>query len=106
MGLALIAGVLNTVPQIRVPHLVGKIIIVLGLDDNIGDFSSLGVFCRADAMPTVDEFLMLIDLNRWQRVEDVRVLRDQSVVAITEPGSRSSRSTTSSKEIICEESIV
>ena len=30
--------------------------------------------------------LCLIDLNRRQRVEDIRVLRDQSVVAISEPG--------------------
>ncbi len=86
VGLALNAGVLNTVPQIRVPHLVGKIIVVFGLDDDIGDFSSVGVFCRTDAMPTVDEFVVQIDLNRRQSVEDVRVLFDQIVVAITEPG--------------------
>ena len=86
MGLALNAGVLHTVPQIRVPHLVSKIIIVFGLDDDIGDFSSVCVLCRADAMPAVDEFVVLIDLNRWQRVEDIRVLRDQIVVAVSEPG--------------------
>ena len=58
VGLALSPGVLNTVPQIRFPHPVGKIIVVLGLDNDICDFSSVGVFCRADAMPAVDEFVV------------------------------------------------
>ena len=84
-------------------HPVAEIVVVLGLDD-IGDFRLLGPFRRAEAMPAIDDFVVLIDLNRGQRVEDVSVLRDQ-IVALAEPGSRSSRSTTSSRAIICGESI-
>ena len=86
VGLALIAGVLNTMPQIRFPHPVGKIVVAIGLDDDIGDFSSVGLFCREVTMPAIDDFVVLIYLNRWQRVEDVGVLRDQIVVALAEPG--------------------
>ena len=35
-------------------------------------------------MPAIDDFVMLVYLNRGKRVEDVGVLRDQIVVAITE----------------------
>ena len=37
-------------------------------------------------MPAIDDFVVLIDLNRRKRVEDVGVLFDQIVVAITKPG--------------------
>ena len=37
-------------------------------------------------MPAIDDFVMLINLNRRKRVEDVGVLRDQIVVALAEPG--------------------
>ena len=82
----MIAGVLNTVPQIGFPHPVGKIVVAVGLDNDISDFSSHGLFCREVTMPAIDDFVVLIDLNRRQRVEDVGVLRDQIVVALAKPG--------------------
>ena len=86
VSLALITGVLNTVPQVRFPHSVGKIVVAIGLDD-IGDFSSLGLFCRADAMPAIDDFVVLINLNRraarrrYRRIASIKI-----VVALAKPG--------------------
>ena len=74
VSLALIAGVLNTVSQIRFPHSVGKVIVVHGLDDDIGDFSSVGVFCREETMPAIDDFVVLVYFNRGKPVKDVSVL--------------------------------
>ena len=73
-------------PKVCGVHSVAKVFIAVGLDDDIGDFGSLGLLRRADAVPTIDEFVVLVDLNRRQRVEDIRVLLDQVVVALTEPG--------------------
>ena len=36
-------------------------------------------------MPTIDDFVVLIDLYRRQHVEDVGILRDQIVVALAKP---------------------
>ena len=64
-------------------HFVARVFTASGLDD-VSDFSSLGLFCRANAMPAIDELIALIDLYRGQHVEDIRVLRDQ-VVAVAKP---------------------
>ena len=58
-------------------------------------------------MPAIDDFVMLIDLNRRQRVEDVGVLRDQIVVALAEPGVQVVAGVRRRREaIICGESIL
>ena len=79
IGFALAAAVLDAVLAVGFPHAVSQIVVACGLDDDAGYLRDVDASGSQIAMPAIYDFLVLIDLNRRQRVEDFRILLDQIV---------------------------
>ena len=104
-GPALVQLISHAVGRIRVPHLVGQIVVIDRLGDEVRQLCPAGLERCFMPVPAVNQFVVLVDLDIGQVIENRRVLGDLGLIALAQTRSRSCRKTTSASLMMRRSSI-